>query len=347
MKLIKLAALFLVFNMSSARAFMPTYHDDAEFDKCIMISPNGNICIQEETHRVLAKVKRQYKAIVSDPRAISWTGSVEKNVKTLQDMFDSWTAFRNRLCSLSNKATKYMERLYEEKDSCKLYYTLHHEDHLNGVLTLLNSKTLPAREDFKFLKIYDHDDEYTKCLEKEDADEALCLDEELQRCTRAIKNLYKTLSEDKYVGQWNNGDGLKSGNYRDMFDSWIAYRNRMCSLSVWAYHSRYGEDSIRLNDCIQFYNREKMETLSNLLVSAHSSIDGFAGDYEDDGGLAEGKTIKPLDEHIGGGDEIPAEELVATNNQTEPEKKKASFATKKTKQEPEKEKVNKPSWAGK
>ena len=72
-----------------------------------------------------------------------------------------------------------------------------------------------------------------------------------------------------------------------------------------------------LNACLQYYNREKLETMENLLYSAHSSldigieeeddsVDGphpidpsiLKQDLKDDGGEAEGKTITPLERRI-------------------------------------------------
>ena len=306
-RLIKMVALFLALTIPVANAFMPTYPDDEEFRKCDSITNNVEICQREQIQRILLRVKKLYQNILSDPTTIEWTGNADKNIQTVRDMFDSWTAFRNRLCSLSHVATKYTEPLYIERYSCSSYYMLHNEDHLKSVYMLIKNAAPKNRDDFTFLQIYDHDEQYEPCLKEKDAD--VCLDEELNRTTQEIKNLYKTLSQDEFVGKWNNGTDLKSGNYRDMFDSWIAYRNRMCSLSVWAYNKFYGKETIRLNDCIQFYNREKYETLLNLLGTAHSAID--ANDFTGtDGGLEEGQTIKPLAKRINAGEGNKEESLV-------------------------------------
>ena len=334
---ISVLLLFSLILMSfAANAFMPSYDDDEEFKRCNRVTGDSTICVKEQAQRVLNIVKRQYRTILTDSKTLPWTGSAQTNTQTLKDMYESWTAFRNRLCSLSNKATMYLEPLYDAKEACNLYYILHHEDHLNSIILLLQGKATQYITDFDFLKIYDHDDEYEKCIADENKNYSICIDEELVRSTKDIKNHYKTLSEDELVGKWNNGDGLKSGNYRDMFDSWVAYRNRMCSLAVWAYQNTYGPDAIRLNDCIQFYNREKLETLQNLLVSAHSSLDVFPGDegIEDDGGLAEGQTVVPLKRHINSGlnnaDEmlieekeiVPAEQPLKEQLQPKPQTRK-------------------------
>ena len=306
-KLIRTVALLLAFSIPAANAFMPTYPDDDEFRKCDSITNNVELCQREQIQRILLRVKKLYQNILSDPSTLEWTGSADKNIQTVRDMFDSWTAFRNRLCSLSHIATKFTEPLYIERYSCTSYYMLHNEDHLKSIYKLIQNAAPADRNEFTFLQIYDHDEEYEQCVKEKAPD--VCIDDELVRTTQEIKNLYKTLSKDEFVGKWNNSNNLKSGNYRDMFDSWIAYRNRMCSLSVWAYNKYYGKDTIRVNDCIQFYNREKLETMLNILGTAHSAID--ANDFTGtDGGLEEGQSIKPLSKRIDAGEGNVAESLV-------------------------------------
>lgn len=320
-KYIKILAILLALVAMPARADMPDYPDDAEFLKCRRMNIDSDICQREQIQRALERVKRLYKMILGNPKIVEWNGTLEKDADVLRDMFESWTAFRNRLCSVSYLATRYVEPIYNEKYSCNTYYILHKEDHLEKIDMLLRGGAPKNQMDFKFLYIYDHDDEYENCIQKNRNE--LCIDEELQRSTQDIKDFYKTFANDDMVGAWNNGDGLKSGNYRDMFDSWVAYRNRICSLAVWAYQKYYGPQSIRLNDCIQYYNREKLETLMNLINVAHSSLDRT--DFSDnDGGLAEGKTIKPLTHKIDAGqgyaqetltEDKPAETTSAQQNQ--------------------------------
>ena len=305
-KIIKLLAVLLALIATSAKADMPDYDDDAEFKKCRQVGTDSDICQREQIQRALERVKRLYKIILGNPKIVGWNGSLEKDADVLRDMYESWTAFRNRLCSLSALSSRYIEPIYNEKYSCNTYYILHKEDHLEKIAMLLQGMAPKNQMDFKFLYIYDHDQEYENCILKNKND--ICIDEELKRSTQDIKDYYKTFANDDMVGKWNNGDDLKSGNYRDMFDSWIAYRNRICSLAVWAYQDFYGPQSIRLNDCIQYYNREKLETLMNLLMVAHSSLD--VTDFSDnDGGLKEGKTIKPLTHKIDAGQGNAAETL--------------------------------------
>ena len=149
---------------------------------------------------------------------------------------------------------------------------------------------------------------------------------------------------------------MKQGNYRDMYDSWIAYRNRICSLAVWAYHNAYGEKSITSDECLQYFNREKLETMENLLYSAHSSLDIDIEDGEgvddvphddtidlsqyempkDDGGEAEGKTITPLKRRI---------DAIGTSDDSLTEKEPEVEPSEAKEPKPEKSNKNIPAWA--
>ena len=302
------------------------------------------MCVLEQTQRQLSVVRKQYRTILGNPLILKWHAEPEENTQVLRDMYESWTAFRSRLCSLSNKAVAHLAPILNEKGSCNLYYVLHHKDHLNSVLLLMNKKAPQKASEFNFLQIDEHDDEYAQCLKDGKNN---CLEDELKRSSRMIKDYYKTFSEDEFVGRWNNGPDLSQGNYRDMYDSWIAYRNRMCSLAVWAYTNYYGPKSMTLTQCLQFYNREKLETMENLLVSAHSSLDNeFESDltpveeqhedYEkDDGGTEEGRTITPLERRIDAGGMTPNDVLVK-------EKKEEKQPQIEPKLE---EKYNIPAWA--
>ncbi len=332
------------FTSLSAQSSMPDYPDDKEFKLCTSTIGDWNQCAAEEAQRHLSTVRRQYREVLGNPEVLNWHAKPEENTQILRDMYESWTAFRNRLCSLANKASIHLAPLLEEKTSCNLYYVLHHQDHLDSIILLMQKKAPQNVSEFTFLQIPEHDELYTKCVESKQKD---CLNAELKRSTQQIKDLYKTFSEDEFVGRWNNGPDLKQGNYRDMYDSWIAYRNRMCSLAVWAYQSYYGPKSINQAQCLQFYNREKLETMQNLLVVAHSSLDvEFESDltppeqqhedYEkDDGGTAEGQTITPLERHIDAGTSGSDDALIKEENPKQPQP------------EPQKneDKRNIPAWA--
>lgn len=341
--LVLFSCLFVCCATSPAWSYMPSYPDDEEFKVCTKVN-SWDECAREEYQRALRVVKQQYRTILTTPSIMKWHPSADENVAVLRDMYDSWSAFRTRLCSLSSKATQYVEPLVDEKTTCNLYYTLHHKDHLNNILLLMTRQAPSNQNEFGFLTIYDHDDEYQTCMEEKEPD---CLAKELQRANKSIKDYYKTFSEDEFVGKWNNGPDLKKGNYRDMYDSWIAYRNRMCSLAVWAYQGFYGEKSMDLTHCLQYLTREKLETMDHLLIVAHSTLDewgegedaiesgnGSAVNNGDDGGLEEGRTITPLEHRIDAGTGNSDDELVPEEPKTE-----------EVEQEKPEDKYDIPEWA--
>ncbi len=303
--------LLAVFCFSNfAQATMPEYEDDAEFKHCMRFASDIDDCVKEETRRVLNNVKEDYRKILGDVQLMSWNGSQQANAAMLRDMYSAWTAYRNRLCSLSEASSKYLEPLITEKYSCTLYHTFHHRAHLDSIVELMNYRGKERNDKFSLFKVYEHDNEYTHCREQAKKAKNECLNVELERKTKRVKDMYNTLLHDDFVGKWNNAPDLRSGNYRDMFDSWIAYRNRLCSLSAWAYANAKIQPKVGQAECILFLTNEHLEVLGNLLFAANSSLDsGFEDEHEenevdeneewsDDGGLAEGQTITPLQNKI-------------------------------------------------
>ena len=331
-----LISLFLV-NINASFAFMPSYLDDDEYYGCVRATNDYDGCSAQQMKRNLEFVKKQYRVIVSNPNLVGWHEEIAENTATIRDMWESWTAFRTRICSLSVKASKYLEKLFDEKTSCNSYYISHHKDHLDKIILLLTGNVPANRADFSYLEIYDHDEEYEQCMKEKDTSK--CLEDELKRSTKQIKNLYKTSSEDVMIGKWNNGPDLKNGNYRDMYDSWIAYRNRICSLSVWAYKKAYGNKGANLIQCLQFFNREKLEAMENLLLSAYSILDEeMIPEEDDDGGEAEGKTIKPLERRFD--TQQNKEEVLEADEEV-----KSAAAEEEAEKTTPKKNVNVPSWA--
>ena len=215
--------------ISAATAKMPFYDDDVEFDRCTKMTGDWNRCMSEETRRTLNDIKLLYREVLTNPQTTDWNKSNEQNQQMLRDLYSSWIAFRNRLCSLSKVSAKYTGGWKDEELSCVLYYTKHHKDHFQCINDMLLAR---ADERDNFITD-DHDAQYTECIN--DGDENKCLLNEIYRSSDKIKNLYKEFYNSQYTSGWNNGADLGNGNYRDMFDSWIAYRNRMCSLSEYAY----------------------------------------------------------------------------------------------------------------
>lgn len=302
-------AYFFILSVNTVKAEMPTYNTSDYFYQCIRLNDTED-CVKQDISRITNDIKKQYRAVLTNTNIVGWHENLSENTTIMRDLWESWSAFLTRLCSLSHVSAKYLEKLIEEKNSCKLYYTQHHYDHMDKILMLLSKKIPEDKEQFEYIHIDEHDEEYDKCIEE--GKKAQCIKEELQRTTKSIKNLYKTMSEDEELRKWNNGPDLKNGNFRDLYDSWIAYRNRMCSLSTWAYKVAYGDKSMSNEYCLLFFNLEKIEALEGILISSHSALDEEIIPDESEGGEAEGKTIKPLkrrfDTEQDAGDSLTTEE---------------------------------------
>lgn len=293
MRLKFISLLLSMVFISNVSAKMPFYDNDAEFERCIQMFGDWDRCMNEETRRALNDTKVLYRDVLANPKLIKWNGKFEENQQVLRDMYSSWTAFRNRLCSLSKVASRYTGGWKDEELSCNLYYVKHHKDHFQSINNMLRSSAKP-RDDF----ISDeHDEQYFECIV--DNPQEKCLLSEFQRSSEKIKELYKKFYDLPATKAWNNGTDLGNGNYRDMFDSWVAYRNRLCSLSEFAYAQFQNKEKASKNYCLQYLNREKLETLNNLYELAQNAIDDDKLRQKSaEGGKSAGKSITALQNRI-------------------------------------------------
>ena len=145
---------------------MPFYEDDEEFEHCRKMTGDWDRCIPEETKRVLADIKNHYRIIIGDQRMEKWRGSVQANGETLKDMYESWLAFRYRICSLSDKAGLYAGSLVDVRTSCELYEAFFKRDYTRGIANLLQKKKPLEAKDIAFLRLPEHDQTYTQCLDE-------------------------------------------------------------------------------------------------------------------------------------------------------------------------------------
>lgn len=316
MKIKIFVMLLCLLATSGAFAKMPLYDDDAEFDNCTRMTGDWSRCMKEETNRDLNDIKIIYRDVLNNQNLNGWNSDIQENKQTLRDMYDSWIAYRNRFCSLSKVAAHYTGGWKDEELSCILYYTKHHKDHIRSIINMLNEKAV-AEDNF----IADeHDAEYQNCID--DGDKNKCLLSEFQRSSDKIKDLYKKLSESKYTAGWNNGGDLSNGNYCDMFESWIAYRNRLCSLAEYAYKKYPSAQQITKNHCLQHLNKEKLETLNNLYKLSQRAVNRTKAQKKaEDGGKIAGQAIKPLEKRVATTESLTANEEIKQKTETENTKK--------------------------
>ncbi len=361
------ALISVVCGLKSVRADMPYYDDDDEYKHCAQATGKLDKCAHEEMLRTLETVKRDYRDILKDPTILKWHGKLEENTEILRDMYESWSAFRNRMCMLAYVSSLHMKPTTDERYSCNLYYTFQHKAQVEGVLQLMkigeNKKptdeetTDPAAEvdkqtiaNLNKLIEITHDEQFKTCNEKEPLED--CIQDEINRSSQEVKDMYKIFIADPYVGKWNNGPSLQHGNYRDMYDSWLAYRNRICQLLSWSMNYALGSDvPARFEMCLIMNNRTKTEVMKNLYAVIHSlkqeDLDNFDETVKKlkdakltrhtDGSEEIGKAITPLKRQISSGEDRADDELVPTYSQQNSQQQ----------QQPQTENRNKeiPAWA--
>lgn len=117
--------------------------------------------------------------------------------------------------------------------------------------------------------------EYDKCYSAATDDDATatCMKEETARLMKEIQQKYLQISEMPLAQEWNNGDGLKKGNLRDMYNSWLAYRNRLCSLNKKLSVNGYGSEEFHYASCMLDMTKSHMEYIDAVITTALASTD--------------------------------------------------------------------------
>ena len=306
----------------------PDYLDDEEYEQCVKLTQSYDNCIKDESKRILRDVKILYQNLLADGRLNGWNGSFDENKKMMRDMYESWTAFRNRVCSLNVVVTKYTSPIYEPRLSCTLFNNFLQKDYLTNLLHLLNQKNprnpyparLPNADGGNVYLEVDHDAEYKSCLEQKKSEDE-CIKGEIERTSKQIKDSLATFLSTPTTEKWNNGPDIKNGNLRDMFDSWVAFRNRMCSLTAYVQKTANPKNPASFDVCIQFYNEAFETSLQGILQASVSVLDEEMWEVadNDDGGEEEGQTITPLKRRIS--TELDAQAAVADDDEAAPEPK--------------------------
>jgi len=351
------ALISIVCGLKSVRADMPYYEDDEEYKHCAQATGRLDKCAHDEMLRNLETVKRDYRDILKNPTILKWHEDLGENTEILRDMYESWSAFRNRMCILAYVSSSHMKPTIDERYSCNLYYTFQHKAQLEGILQLMkigaNKKTTDEKttgsttevdkatiDNLNKLIEITHDNRFNTCIQKEPLED--CLQEEIDRSSQEVKDMYKIFIADPYVGKWNNGPNLQRGNYRDMYDSWLAHRNRICQLLSWSMNYALGSDvPARFEMCLIMSNRSQTEVMRNLYAVIHSlkkeDLDNFNETVkklkntkptrQTDGGEEIGRAITPLKRQISSGTDRTDDELVPTYSQSETQQQPSQSET--------------------
>lgn len=121
-------------------------------------------------------------------------------------------------------------------------------------------------------------EEYDACYEKarDDTQVGLCMKAETARLLKQIQEVYVHVSQNEQTKGWNKGQGLQSGNLKDMYDSWLAYRNRYCSLFTVASANTFGSTQYNKERCLLNITNDHYEMMKTVIINANT------GGEEDD-----------------------------------------------------------------
>ncbi len=74
---------------------------------------------------------------------------------------------------------------------------------------------------------------YDSCIDQSEGNSIkikACITQETQRIMNMVEQKYEQLASNKDFDAWNQGTFMYSGNFKNLLDEWLAYRDRYCSL---------------------------------------------------------------------------------------------------------------------
>ncbi len=74
---------------------------------------------------------------------------------------------------------------------------------------------------------------YERCLDLAQGDNikmTSCTISEANRILKIVEEKYNQLANNPELNNWNNGTGMFNGNFKNLYNEWLAYRDRYCSL---------------------------------------------------------------------------------------------------------------------
>jgi len=147
-------------------------------------------------------------------------------------------------------------------------------------LTAANALAQKADDNEKdnlYIAEYDFEQkDYKKCLEQvvayTAAEYVTCLNAEIARQDAALRGYYEALLKFPEFQKWNGSNNLFRGNLKDMDDQFIAYRERLCSLSGLALYQFYGDLEHGRKECIKDVNDELLRRLERMYNSSQADF---------------------------------------------------------------------------
>ncbi len=74
---------------------------------------------------------------------------------------------------------------------------------------------------------------YQQCLDAAAGDNikmTSCTVVESDRILKILEGKYEQMANSEQFKKWNQGAGMFNGNFKDLYSSWLAYRDKYCSL---------------------------------------------------------------------------------------------------------------------
>ena len=114
-----------------------------------------------------------------------------------------------------------------------------------------------------------YDDCYNSA--RDDNGVALCMRAQTTRVLKEIQEIYQNIANHPDLKPWNNGNGLTSGNLKDMYNHWINYRKRYCTLYKVASKGTFGSEEFHHEKCLLTLTQDHYDNMLAAIVNANTS----------------------------------------------------------------------------
>ena len=126
-------------------------------------------------------------------------------------------------------------------------------------------------------------EEYNACYERarDDTEVSLCMKAETQRVLTDIQEVYTNLANHPEIKTWNDGNGLISGNLKEMYNGWLAYREKYCSLFQYASRYTFGSEAFDFERCTLELTLDHYQLVKAAIVNANTGPEEEGHDHGD------------------------------------------------------------------
>ncbi len=101
-----------------------------------------------------------------------------------------------------------------------------------------------------------------------DNDVALCMKAQTARVLKAIQEIYQNIGNHPDLKKWSNAE---NGNFKGIYNHFINYRNRYCSLYKFASKNSFASENFNYERCLLTLTQNHYDLMHSVIINANTS----------------------------------------------------------------------------